>query len=201
MMFMWPIFFWKQVLAEADTDIPDTTLYGHTSLHVSARKGNMEFVNLLLGANAAVNTRASDNATPLFLAVSNDVQYDYRHVQIVLRLLRARAETDVACGGDTPLTVAVKKSSYHVMWYLLQARASPNVLDRKFRPVLHIATYMDDMCAAQMLLDHRADVNKVDFENRTAFDLATRFLRLHLMRRFLMTNSMEKDTYPHRYPQ
>ena len=71
------------------------------------------------------------------------------------------------------------------MWYLMQARASPNVLDRKFRPVLHIATYMDDMCAAQMLLDHRADVNKVDFENRTAFDLATRFLRLAFDATFL----------------
>ena len=160
-----------------------------TALLTATRMANLEFVDLLLHANAnpngcfCVRPALQKCWTPLMCAVSHDVEYDYRHATIVLMLIKARADVNYSCDSRSPLVAAVEQSSYHIMWYLLEARADPNVMNHKKKPVLHIAVKRNDTTAVEILLHHSADIEMRDAQNRSVEELAGRaYLRdLHRM--------------------
>ncbi|CAL1132101.1 unnamed protein product [Cladocopium goreaui] len=149
-----------------------------TPLLTATRMGNTEFVNLLLQANAnpnrcyCVRPGFQKCWTPLICAVRHDVDYDYRHATIVPMLIQAGADVNYSCDSMPPLVAAVEQSSYHIMWYLLQAQANPNVTNRNLKPVLHIAVKRNDPTAVEMLLQNSADIELRDAQNRSAEQLA-----------------------------
>ncbi len=73
---------------------------GVTPLFIASQYGYLDVVDALLGGDADVNKARHDGVTPLFVASQS------RHLQVVEALVRAGADLTLACGGQTPYSVA-----------------------------------------------------------------------------------------------
>jgi len=145
---------------------------GATALHY-AHCGDIRVVRALLAAGADINARTPHNVTPLMSAVS----MAGGSPASALELIRAGADVNVAdSDGSTALWVATTESDVSVVRALLEAGADPNVQSRSlgfwgYTP-LHMAAMNGLIEAAEVLLQHGADVTIRNGQGQTALDVA-----------------------------
>lgn len=91
-------------------------------LFIAAEQGNVDAVDRLIAAGAAIYAQNSDGETPLFKAVLHE------HPAVVEKLIAAHADVDVQDnGGYTPLILAARNGNVTIINQLLKADANTNL--------------------------------------------------------------------------
>ncbi len=141
---------------------------GQTALHLAAESGLDEIAEALLkhGANpnaVLVNNDPLPEATPLYLAVTND------HLAVARLLLSKGAKPNAAlsgdsCGGFVSLHIAVENKNLPMAQLLLENGANPNAYttngeseNELGETPIHMAARERSVERAQLLLEHGAD--------------------------------------------
>ena len=165
------ILFWEK------TNITPT-FYG--PLHLAARKGNLEKLQILLQNGEDPNEKTGAGSFALYLAVKQN------HTKAVELLLQNGANPNLKTKhfGNTSLQLAVKQNHTEAVELLLQYGADPNQETSRGITVLHQAVIKDKKDIAQILLKHGVNLDKYMvkdtkslFKKNTEFKSAKRILR------------------------
>ncbi|PYR55875.1 MAG: hypothetical protein DMF85_18320 [Acidobacteria bacterium] len=139
-------------------------------LHVAARQGNADMVQLLLARGAKVNVPGTLAVTPVHLAA----QYD--HEEAVKLLLAAGADVNArASGGLTPLHYAASRGWFAVAKTLLDAGADVNARGLDGWTPLHAAASQGHADVARLLLGRGADPGNRLRSGATPRDVAAQY--------------------------
>jgi ankyrin repeat protein len=124
-----------------------------TPLHLAARVGAEELVELLCAKGANVNSKDATDGTPLLLAVQS------RSVKTVQILLSHGAGVNaVGKDGRSPLGAAVSEQETEIVELLLDHQADPNLGSGP--PLVHgMPPYVSDIKIVSALLSHGANPN------------------------------------------
>ncbi len=135
--------------------------FGVTPLHMAARSGRLEIIDLLVGRGAVVDyDQRGAEGTPLHDAVK------FGKAEAARRLLQHGA--NIRCrarGGDSLLEVALAKGHVDVAKLLLEKGADPNGNPKQGHwPLLKaVGSWKGDKLAlVRLLLDHGADATLLD---------------------------------------
>lgn len=139
--------------AKADPNLADAN--GTLPLFMMVEKGDAAAVQLLLEAGARPNVVVTGGWTPLYKAVVNN------HLEIVKALLAAKANPNYApTGGPAALHVALGQDQPVIVAALLGAGADANLPRPDGQPALHWAVRNGKDVMAQLLITHRAELNR-----------------------------------------
>ncbi|KAM9857887.1 uncharacterized protein ankdd1b isoform 1-T2 [Aulostomus maculatus] len=175
---------------------------GDTPLHLAARNGHLDAVQLLLQSFDTRDEVNMDGETALYQAALNG------HEECVLALLEAGCDPDIQtttkCSalhpvterGDSslvqllleykghtdfqnqdleaPLHLAVKNSHIPVIHFLLEAGCNINVTDKRSQSVMHLAAELAKIEVVEMLLKAGLDLSLKDKQGKTALGVAAR---------------------------
>jgi ankyrin repeat protein len=128
---------------------------GATALHWATHWDDMETVELLLSAGAAVDVKNDYGVTPISLASEN------ANLLVVQRLIKAGANVNAATStGETPLMTAVRAGSIPVVKALIAAGADVNVRGGgREQSALHWAVAQKQLEMVRVLIDAKADLD------------------------------------------
>ena len=152
-----------ETLADAVTD------RGCTALHVAARHGYRDIVDLLLSHSAYVAQPGADShglgVQPLHLSAENG------RVDTLRALLASGADPNATrefCGktGVTALHLAVMRGHMEVLTVLLEAGAAVDAADEDGATGLHVAARGGVVDAARLLLQHGAVIDATTCQPR-----------------------------------
>ena len=154
-----------QALIEHGADVNATNKWNKTALRIACAKGNSDAVNVLLKAGAD-SYIVKDGCTCLISAVDN-----YCSKEVLQAIIDHGADVNATNKwNDTALLMACSERNADAINVLLNAGADTNIaLDESGRTCLMQAVYKD--CSKEVLkaiIDHGADVNAADKQNRTA---------------------------------
>ncbi|KAK2837365.1 hypothetical protein Q5P01_014577 [Channa striata] len=175
---------------------------GDTPLHLAARNGHLDTVQLLLQSFDTRDEVNTDGETALYQAADNGQE------ECVLTLLEANCDPNiltvakcsalhpVAERGDTslvqllleykantdfqnqhleaPLHLAVKNSHIPVIHSLLKAGCNINVTDKRSQTAMHLAAELATIDVVEMLLKAGLDLTLQDRQGKTALGVAAR---------------------------
>ncbi|KAI1014180.1 hypothetical protein LB504_008873 [Fusarium proliferatum] len=145
--------------------------WGNTALHLAAGTGRVGVVERLLNLGSGVCKMDNEGRTPLQVASNTDT---IRVLLLAGSNANARADT-----GWTPLHNAASQGDPDGIELLLRYRAKVNVPTEDGRTALHtalrarIAFDQNILQVAKLLLEKGADVNAVDNEGMSPFQMAT----------------------------
>jgi len=165
-----------------EVDEPDTAHRNASALHVAARLGNREMVEVLLdhGADPDGSGAKASSETPLALASQHD------EADVVALLLARFADVNRSyAGGRTALHAAAKGDAHHVVPLLLAARAALDREDERGYTALHRACVFDSLLVARQLVRYEADVHRTAPRGVTAVHLAVSTGNLQLVQLLL----------------
>jgi hypothetical protein len=134
-----------------------------TPLFISASKGHLQNVTLLLNWNAFTESVTGDKLnTPLIEATENG------HISIVKALLQNGANFDhTDIEGSTALHIAVQYNQIEIVKYLLIREESINAMDNQGFTALHLACqtlFHDTLQLPELIATH--STSEVDLKNR-----------------------------------
>lgn len=145
--------------------------WGNTALHLAAGTGRVGVVERLLNLGSGVCKMDKEDRTPLQVASNTDT---IRVLLLAGSNANARADT-----GWTPLHNAASQGNPDGIELLLRYRAKVNVPTEDGRTALHtalrarIAFDQNILQVAKLLLEKGADINAVDNEGMSPFQMAT----------------------------
>jgi len=150
---------------------------GSTALTIAASGGNLELVQRLLDANAAVDHKGHLGNTPLFWATVQG------RIEIAQCLLEAKANVDVPnTDGATALFSAALYDHTEIVRLLLHAKANANCAQRQIgsggtaqlsgQTALGLAARDGRMDVVRLLLEGGARINNQDSHGQTPLFLA-----------------------------
>ncbi|PKK42212.1 hypothetical protein CI102_14193, partial [Trichoderma harzianum] len=115
---------------------------GETPLHIAARKGRINVINLLLEFKANIHLRSKKEETPPHIAVA--------HPEAVEALLKAGADPNsVDKETQTPLHCAVLQECWQSVACLHKNAADPHKLDSEKRSPFHYAIAKDHLATVE----------------------------------------------------
>lgn len=146
---------------------PDDVAWLTDPLHVAARNGQDEAMQMLLAAGADVNAKSDNGLTALLEAASHG------HVETARTLLAAGAEVDATEDARcTSLHFAAERGDETMARLLLDAGADPNARNFSGGTPLHAAMFFGSVRVAEMLVDSGADPALRDDQGETPLDKA-----------------------------
>jgi len=153
-------------LIKSGLDINETDEYGFTALHMACDNGHLEVVKEILAAGAKLDPLVFDSyMMPLHFAVSKN------HTAIAKLLIEKGAKMDEntysgACCG--PIHYAIIKENMEIVKLLLAKKCNVNLPDDiNGNSPLMLATSLRQLDTMKLLIQHKADVNLVDWEGKT----------------------------------
>lgn len=175
----------KRLLQSNDVNEADND--GQTALHVSAQKGNLEVVKMLLTKKANVNAKDGNGWTPLHCAASTG------QFKICERLLQQKnIEITNNNDGASALFYVVRHNGqydpiiYHnVLSLLLDRGANLNARNNFGESPLHSACLRGNIDAVRFLVLNRADLNIVNRTGETCLHYAIRASKTDFVRLLL----------------
>lgn len=144
----------------ADTPTPtpsESILPAPTPLHAAVKRGNLNELKAVLESNpATLNSKDSDGATPLHLAVA----VSHRSIDVTQFLISSGADINVkGTSGNTPLHYTAWLGLAGMAQILLNAGADVNVTNDEGNTPLHDAAKQGRSDVAEMLLAKGANVH------------------------------------------
>ncbi|MCA1641732.1 MAG: ankyrin repeat domain-containing protein [Acidobacteria bacterium] len=162
----------------SQTDPNGSAEIGETVLFDAVRLGDVDDVNFLLSAGAAVNATDSEGWTPLMWATVKG------YAEIARALLAAGADVHVKNNkGWTALRLAVSLNDTELARPLIDAGADVNDRDQKGSTALMQAAGEKSVESLDLLLSYGADANLTDEAGDTAMTMAARNGYAELVRR------------------
>ena len=139
-----------------------------TPLHLAARHGHGELVELLLKKNAEIEAKDTSQGTPLHLATCHG------HRELVDLLLKKNAEIEAKTNfGTTPLHLAARLGHGELVDLLLKKNAEIEAKDRdEWRTPLHLAADNGRRELVDLLLKENAELEAKDRFQRTPLHAA-----------------------------
>ncbi|KAI1419256.1 ankyrin repeat-containing domain protein [Xylaria sp. FL1777] len=154
----------------ADIDATDE-LYEETALHLAARLGHAEVVDILVHNGASLKICDNDGWTPLISACSGD---STRIVQLLLAQLPDNSveKTDYVnfsdTAGPTALTIACQSSTADLVLLLLEAKADVNTKNDDGDTPLVLAVRRGDATILGNILRYKPNINQICASGATA---------------------------------
>ena len=148
-------------------------LHGDHALHIAARNGDIQTVQLLVDCGADVNALNGDKQTPLHTAAGGEKDCP----ELCSMLLEHNAKIDaVDKDGNQPLHLACRKYHTKTGRLLLSNQADANALNKDVQTPLHTAAGGEKDCPelCSMLLEHNAKIDAVDKDGNQPLHLACR---------------------------
>lgn len=143
-------------------------------LHVAVQSGRADMIPTLLAAGADALHTAENGATALHDAVWNG---DLEAVRALLPAYKSCNFYPYEGGQPAPIAMAITHGNAAIVKLILDAGFDPNRKGTGWRraddPVLHTAAKAGDAAIIEMLLKAGADKNILDFDGRTAAEVAT----------------------------
>lgn len=124
-----------------------------------------DLLQAFLKHGADVNAESKDSTRPLQLV---SAQGNLEALKIICDKRVISDIDDPDCHGDTALSDATKGNHTDCMKFLLGLNADVNKANNLGHTPLHLAAVKGNVEAVKVLLDHGADVGRVDVENTTA---------------------------------
>lgn len=136
-----------------------------TALHLAAREGFLNIVELLLNRGADINSTDSLKEIPLHASV--------KHPSIVAYLLSKGAQNDFLNNKEqSPLHTAASSECFESVKILVQNGAKATLKDKDQRTPLHYAAAKNNQEIVKYLLDQGAPINDQDVEGETSLHRA-----------------------------
>ena len=164
-----------KLLRQAGAEVPVAD--AGEDLSLACRRGDVDLVERLLAAGAPANGRSRSwkADTPLHLAClsgggrgKRGPEKDYYKYALIIRLLiDAHAEVDPKNQDDkTPLWNAVNYGNTQAAEVLVGAKANPRIAVDNWEP-LHIAARSPDPFMVEVLVNGKAEVNAMSYDDKT----------------------------------
>ena len=127
------------------------TLHDLTPLHLAARHGHAETIEILLANKASIVARDKDNLTPLLIAAK------YNQTSVLNLLLNVYADCNVIDNDESTALVFACKSGSHTVVRMMLSKPECKIGDGK-PPPLSIASYNGFYKCARLLLENKANL-------------------------------------------
>lgn len=152
-----------------------------TPLHLAARKGFLDIVELLIQAGAFVNIPNREGHFPIHLAAAAG------KTEVVKLLLAARSRRNPKDKPDknTPLHLACSKGHNAIVKLLLAKGAKVNHKNGNRSRPLHLACIKGALPAVESLIEYGAKIHAVDVTGETALHKAAQGGFTHIVRLLL----------------
>lgn len=190
-----------QTLVELGADVDASSADGCTPLRLAAGQGSVSVVNYLLSQKANCNSQCKQSVTPLHAAISkgskpvvkllldhgadvtlstSEGETPIHHALVVknaevLKLLVSGNPQVLNHPSVTkiepPIVTACKLQSPHLVKYLLESKANPNLANLDGMTPLAVASSLDNLEIMELLVSHGADM---------AMDIPPRGTALHV---------------------
>jgi len=157
-----------QYLIENNSEEKDK-LHGiiNTALSMACQCNNSDLISLLLDYGADINSKNSNQWTPLHIACQ------YSNLNIVKHLLKNNANVnEVDQNLNTPLYLVCQNGNTEIVNLLLKKRADVNSQNSLNWTPLHIACYNGKINVVETLLNNKAKINLKTNEGKTPLHLA-----------------------------
>ena len=145
--------------------------HGNYTLHIAARKGDIQTVQLLVDCRADVNVLNEDGQTPLHTAAGGEKDCP----ELCSILLKHNAKIDaVDKDGNQPLHLACEAALTSTVQHLLDCNADVFATNNSHQTVLHKAACSKRDCpkVCVMLIAKGAQVNATDGNGDTSLQVA-----------------------------
>ncbi len=138
-----------------------TDTSGMRPVHVAARDGRTEMLQMLIKHGADVNVANAQGNTPLEFAASMN---ETKAAKLLLESKAAIEAQDK--DGNTPLHEAAERGYADMISLLLDSGAVVDATNNDNTTPLLLAVFRDRLDAARVLLQHKADPNRIGFEGK-----------------------------------
>ncbi|WP_290575898.1 ankyrin repeat domain-containing protein [Ketobacter sp.] len=153
--------------ADRHVSLAERNQDGNQLLHVLAKSGNRQLMDILLECNVDINALNKNNETPLIVAINNG------NSNIAAALLKANAYPYRYPQYEelSPLSAAISKNDVAMLSLLLSYGASINETDREGRSLLHLSCARGAIECIEYLIDQsltmhlRCDFGKTPFHS------------------------------------
>jgi len=160
----------QQVAQQNASLLKQSDVDGSTPLHLCAKQGHAECVQLLLQHSMDATVQDDGGHTPLHLAAQEG-----HHSVVELLLLSSNSDATGSAKQRTPLHLAAANGHAEVCGALLMQRANVNLQDADGESPLHKAARFGDLDLCELILSFGASVSCADHDGWCALHEAARW--------------------------
>ena len=167
---------------------------GFKPVHLAARHGFTNMVNILLDNGANPEAKCNRGGTPLHYAVISN------HIRIVKTLLAKGVDVGVAdAQGLTPLHYAASLNYVSSVEILLMAGSKRKIYDNAADMPIHLAARKGGLEAMAALTQEKADLKLKTFHGDSLLHIAVLMNQMHIVE-YLLQNEVEVNPWSRSRP-